>query len=208
MHLLFPVTLGLALGGWGILPKPPPSAEAPIQVSAGKEADLAARLSPEQPTVFVFMKPTSTLERAFLDSLRRSAGEKVGFRVIALKTGQEPLARQYEILETPTALVFDRRGKLVKRSADPEAIQTAVKKAAGLMRINWAEEGDPRYAEAQRLLGRPVLPGILRTMSLQPEYMDAINQLSRKAHFADGFLKRRHKEMIATYVSALNKCKY
>jgi hypothetical protein len=38
--------------------------------------------------------------------------------------------------------------------------------------------------------------------------MDLINKLSRQAHFSDGYLDRRTKEMIATYVSAINKCKY
>jgi len=28
------------------------------------------------------------------------------------------------------------------------------------------------------------------------------------AHFRDGFLTRRQKEMIATYASALNQCAY
>ena len=56
--------------------------------------------------------------------------------------------------------------------------------------------------------GRRPVPGILRTMSLQPEYMALISATAQKAHFTDGFLKRRTKEMIATYVSSLNHCKY
>ncbi|MCC2671882.1 MAG: hypothetical protein K0Q72_4353, partial [Armatimonadetes bacterium] len=45
-------------------------------------------------------------------------------------------------------------------------------------------------------------------MSLAPDYLAAINEAARKAHFADGFLTRREHEIIASYVSALNKCKY
>ncbi|GDX40885.1 hypothetical protein LBMAG21_11770 [Armatimonadota bacterium] len=76
------------------------------------------------------------------------------------------------------------------------------------MRIDWAEEGDPNYLESARLMGRSPGKGILRTMTLQPEYLKYISDLSQKAHFTDGYLKRRVKEMIATYVSELNHCKY
>ena len=67
------------------------------------------------------------------------------------------------------------------------------------MRIDWAEEGDPRLEEAIRLRGgKKPLAGIMRTMTLQPEYMAAISEAAQKAHFTDGYLKRRTKEMIAT----------
>src|SRR5690348_8796420 len=87
-------------------------------VSTGQEINLAATLLPEQSTVFVFMKTTSSLERAFLEDLQHSASEKVGLRLIQLKTGTEPITRQYDIKETPTALVYDRRGRQVARSSD------------------------------------------------------------------------------------------
>jgi hypothetical protein len=181
----------------------------PMIVSAGQPLSLASRRVPEHPTVFVFYRPSSTLETSFLEALRRDAGEKVSFELIRLKTGAEPLARQYEVTSTPTGIVYDRRGRVVTRSSDAAAIQKAIQKAAGVMRIDWAEEGDPRLEEAIRLRGgkKPV-PGIMRTMTLQPEYMAAINEVAQKAHFKDGFLKRRTKEMIATYVSSLNHCKY
>jgi hypothetical protein len=178
-------------------------------VSTGQEVDLLKHLSPERPTVFVFLKPTSTLERDFLESLRRKAGDRIGFGVVQLKSGDEPVAKQYEVKETPTALVYDRRGRLITRSSDAAAIEAAVLKAAQVMRIDWVEEGDPRFDEVVRMLGgRRQIPGILRTMSFKPEFMAHIMDLSGKAHFSDGFLKRRTKEMIATYVSALNQCKY
>lgn len=188
------------------LPTPLP---APVVVSTGREVALVKRLVPERPTVFVFLKPSSTLELAFLETLRRDAGEKVGFRLIRLQSGSEPIARRYEVKTTPTAIVYDRRGRIVARSADAGAIKAAVRKAAGVMRIDWAEEDDPRFEEAIRLRGgkRP-LPGIMRTMSLKPEYMGHIHELAQVAHFADGFIDRRTKEMIATYVSSLNHCKY
>lgn len=178
-------------------------------VPTGREASLEKHLSPETPTIFVFLRADSALEQAFLKELRESAGSKVALREVRLKTGQEPVAKQHEIKQTPTAIVYDRRGRVVKRSSDPAEVREAVKQAAGVMRIDWAEEGDPRFDEVTHILqGRRPLPGILRTMSLKPEYMRYIHELSIKAHFSDGFLKRRNKELIATYVSALNKCKY
>jgi hypothetical protein len=181
----------------------------PTVLSSGQKVVLTDHLTPERPTVFVFTRPGSSLERSFVEEIRRDAGEGAGFAVIHLKTGSEPVAQQYEVRETPTAIVYDRRGRMTARSSDAGEIKAAIKKAAGVMRIDWVEEGDPRMEEVVRLLGgRREIPGILHTMTLQPRYMAYINDLSRIAHFSNGFLPRRMKEMIATYVSALNRCKY
>jgi hypothetical protein len=52
-----------------------------------------------------------------------------------------------------------------------------------------------------------VVPEILRTMSLRPDFLAAIDAASR-LHFTDGALTRAQHEMIASYVSALSKCRY
>lgn len=184
------------------------SAQTYKPISTGQKVSLTERLTPELPTVFVFFKSNSSLERDFFKALQKETSGKVGFGVVELKTGIEPIAQQYDIKETPAALVYDRRGRLVIRSSNAEEIRSAVQKAAGVMRIDWAEEGDPNYLESVRLMGRSPGKGILRTMTLQPEYLKYISDLSQKAHFTDGYLKRRVKEMIATYVSELNHCKY
>lgn len=175
---------------------------------AGKPLALTQQLSPEQPTLFVFTKTSSSLEQSFVRELREKAGAKVGFREIQLKTGDEPLAKQYEVTVTPTALVYDRRGRFVGRSSSAAEITAMVEKAARVMRIDWAEPGDPRLAEMDKILGRPGVSGIMRTMSLRPEWLKQINELHRMEHQPDTALDRRTKEMIATYVSALNKCKF
>ncbi len=180
----------------------------PGVVSRGAEVVLIRNLAPEQPTIFVFTRPNSTIERTFVEGLKTAVGPRAQLRLIHLATGEEPVARQYQVTETPTAMVYDRRGRLVVRSSDAAAIEAAARKAAGVMRIDWAEEGDPRFEAATRILGRKPNPGIIRTMSLQPEWMGAINALARQAHFSDTSLTRRTKEMIASYVSALNKCKF
>ena len=56
--------------------------------------------------------------------------------------------------------------------------------------------------------GRPEIPGILKCLSLRPDLLSGMIEVSDRVHFADGHLTRRVKEMIATYVSALNRCPY
>jgi alkylhydroperoxidase/carboxymuconolactone decarboxylase family protein YurZ len=63
------------------------------------------------------------------------------------------------------------------------------------------------YAAAKTRSVAKVVPDILRTMSLRPDFLAAINAAS-SLHFTDGALTRAQHEMIASYVSALNRCRY
>ena len=63
------------------------------------------------------------------------------------------------------------------------------------------------YATTKAQSVAKVVPEILRTMSLRPDFLIAINDAS-KLHFTDGALSRAQHEMIASYVSALNRCRY
>lgn len=82
-----------------------------------------------------------------------------------------------------------------------------------MARIKMVEEAQARGAlvevyarsKAESLAG--VVPEILRTMSLRPDFLQAIDEASR-LHFTDGALSRAEHEMIASYVSALNRCRY
>ena len=56
--------------------------------------------------------------------------------------------------------------------------------------------------------GREQMPEILKCFSLRPDLLRAVVGFSYPLHFADGFLTRRTKEMIATLVSGLNQCPY
>ena len=38
--------------------------------------------------------------------------------------------------------------------------------------------------------------------------MELMSETAGRAHFSDGYLKHQTKEMIATYVSAINHCKF
>ncbi len=55
---------------------------------------------------------------------------------------------------------------------------------------------------------RSAVPDIFRCFSLRPDVLAGMLRLSYPLHFQDGFLSRRLKEMIATYVSGINRCHY
>ena len=55
---------------------------------------------------------------------------------------------------------------------------------------------------------REKVPGILKCLSSRPDLLEGVFELSYPLLFSDGFLTRRVKEMLATYVSALNECPY
>ncbi len=63
------------------------------------------------------------------------------------------------------------------------------------------------YATSKARSVAGIVPDILRTMSLRPDFLAAIDQASR-LHFSHGALTRAQHEMIASYVSALNRCRY
>jgi hypothetical protein len=55
---------------------------------------------------------------------------------------------------------------------------------------------------------RERMPEILKCFSSNPLVLKSMLQLSYPLHFSDGHLTRQQKEMLATYVSALNQCPY
>ena len=63
------------------------------------------------------------------------------------------------------------------------------------------------YDKAKALSPLGVVAPIIKTMSLRPDFLAAIQAASRM-HFSDGALTRAQHEMIASYVSALNRCRY
>ena len=82
-----------------------------------------------------------------------------------------------------------------------------------MARIKWVEDDDAggelaelyaRYTKGPA--PRPV-PDIIKTMSLRPDFLKAIDAASQ-LHFTDGALSRAQHEMIASYVAALNRCHY
>lgn len=84
-----------------------------------------------------------------------------------------------------------------------------------MARIKWIPESEAQGEIAEVYSawraanpGRVEIPGILKCFSLRPDFLRDVVGFSGRVHFSDGHLDRRTKEMIATHVSALNRCKY
>jgi hypothetical protein len=81
-------------------------------------------------------------------------------------------------------------------------------------RIRWVEENEATgelaeiYQAYLDRTGRPRVAGILKCFSPRPDFLRDVIQFSDHIHFSEGHLNRRTKEMIATYVSGLNRCPY
>jgi Carboxymuconolactone decarboxylase family len=56
--------------------------------------------------------------------------------------------------------------------------------------------------------GRKQVPGIIKCFGARPDFLRQVIEFSNTVHFSEGHLSRRHKEMIASYVSYLNRCPY
>ena len=56
--------------------------------------------------------------------------------------------------------------------------------------------------------GRKQVPGIIKCFGARPEFLRQVVEFSNTVHCSEGHLSRRHKEMIASYVSYLNRCPY
>src|SRR6516164_8677085 len=56
--------------------------------------------------------------------------------------------------------------------------------------------------------GRTKVPGIIKYFGARPDFLRQVVDFSNTIHFSEGHLVRRHKEMIASYVSYLNRCPY
>ena len=82
-------------------------------------------------------------------------------------------------------------------------------------RIAWTEDEQATgelaatYEQWKQLNpGRERMPDILKCFSSRPDFLRQVMEFSDGLHFADGHLTRRVKEMLATYVSSLNHCRY
>ena len=82
-------------------------------------------------------------------------------------------------------------------------------------RIRWVEDEDATGDVAETYTqwkhdhpGRPRMPGIMKCFSQRPDFLRDVIDFSYRVHFSDGHLDRRTKEMIATFVSGLNRCPY
>jgi len=84
----------------------------------------------------------------------------------------------------------------------------------GETKIKLTEDDEARgeiadvYNQWKKKTGRAEMPGILKCFSARPDFLRQVVDFSDTVHFSEGHLSRRHKEMIATFVSAVNHCPY
>ena len=64
------------------------------------------------------------------------------------------------------------------------------------------------YWRTHSARGRKEVPGIIKCFGARPDFLRQVVDFSNAVHFSEGHLNRRHKEMIASYVSFLNRCPY
>ncbi len=64
------------------------------------------------------------------------------------------------------------------------------------------------YDHFRSAFGRRDIPGILKCFATHPPLLRHMIDLAESLLFVDGYLIRRHKEMIATLVSSQNACAY
>jgi len=181
-------------------------------VSEGRRFEIKKVLLAEGTTALIFVQDSSTMEQQFVEDLAKSLpdDEKIALRVVRLKNLDAPAAKQYEVTATPTAIVYDRFARVLAKTSQADEIRAAVRKGTLMGRIKWIDEDDPKAAE---FYGYPAsgikrgIPGIIKTMSLRKDAYQMFNIMSQ-IHFSNGFLTRREHEIVAAYVSALNKCKF
>jgi hypothetical protein len=56
--------------------------------------------------------------------------------------------------------------------------------------------------------GRQQVPGIIKCFGSRPDFLRRVIEFGNTIHFSEGHLSRRYKELIASYVSYLNRCPY
>jgi Carboxymuconolactone decarboxylase family len=103
----------------------------------------------------------------------------------------------------------DEKGKSPNAGAVPDA---APEKYPTKIRITEDADAAGEVAAAydywRARSGRNQVPGIIKCFGARPDFLRQVVEFSNKVHFSEGHLTRRHKEMIASYVSFLNRCPY
>ena len=64
------------------------------------------------------------------------------------------------------------------------------------------------YSQYMKKSGQPQVAAILKCFSYRPDFLRDVIEFSNRIHFSEGHLTRRIKEMLATYVSAINHCPF
>ena len=89
---------------------------------------------------------------------------------------------------------------------NPAPIQASNLQAVG--EADAPPEVDRLYARFRENCGRPRVPGILQCFATHPPLLEHMMGLAESMLFSDGSLGRKNKELVATFVSARNRCSY
>jgi hypothetical protein len=96
--------------------------------------------------------------------------------------------------------------------ASPGADGAQAKKPATKIRIIEDAEATGETAAAYDFWragsGRQQVPGIIKCFGARPDFLRRVIEFGNTVHFSEGHLSRRYKELIASYVSYLNRCPY
>jgi len=169
----------------------------------------------EQPECLLFQSKASSVERDFVSALPRK-----GVQVVLVASLDAAEARQFHVAETPTLIRVGPALKEQRRFVGAKAISSELIRtkpapittcqASHGPRLRWVEESDRRAPRVYRRFsgGRETVPDIFKTMSLRPELMEKVLDLSEQGHFSNGFLDRLTKERLATVVSSFNRSQY
>ena len=98
-----------------------------------------------------------------------------------------------------------------KEEDTPESRSPTTKPSTKIKVIEDAEangETAAAYDFWRKGSGRQQVPGIIKCFGARPDFLRQVVDFSNTIHFSEGHLSRRHKEMIASYVSFLNRCPY
>ena len=99
-----------------------------------------------------------------------------------------------------------------RAAGDASKVRDEAKPAGSKIRIT--EDHDARgdtaaaYDYWRAGSGRTQVPGIIKCFGARPDFLRQVVDFSNTIHFSEGHLSRRHKEMIASHVSYLNRCPY
>jgi len=93
-------------------------------------------------------------------------------------------------------------------TAAPTSAPPAVTKIAIIEDAEASGEVAKAYDAWRAGSGRTQVPGIIKCFGARPDFLRQVLQFSNTVHFSEGHLSRRHKEMLASHVSYLNRCPY
>lgn len=96
----------------------------------------------------------------------------------------------------------------MERDAPETQVSATTPNLAVVEESNASREVRELYEEFRQRFGRPQVPGILKCFATHPPLLRHMMGLAESMLFSDGALGRANKELLATFISARNRCEY